>query len=78
MTEERQPEWDWKGYNEHLVQRGEILLNGESLQAWKEERKKMNLGKRGRPFRYPHSLMFLFGTLRVVFRPPYRQLEGLA
>lgn len=38
----------------------------------------MNLGKNGRPFRYPHSLMLFLRTLRVVGSLPYRQLEGFA
>ncbi len=87
MTEKRKPDTlgketgtnrDWKEYNEHLVQRGEILLDVESLQGWQEELEEMNLGKNGRPFRYPHSLMLFLGTLRVVFSLPYRQLEGFA
>jgi len=78
MTRERKPDRDWKEYNEQLVQRGEILLSVESLQGWQEELEEMNLGKNGRPFRYPHSLMLFLGTLRVVFSLPYRQLEGLA
>jgi len=76
MAEEKKR--DWKEYNEHLVQRGEILLKVESLQGWQEELLEMNLGKNGRPFRYPHSLILFLGTLRVVFSLPYRQLEGLA
>ena len=38
----------------------------------------MNLGKKGRPSLYPHSLMLFLGIIRVVFRLPYRQLEGFA
>jgi len=38
----------------------------------------MNHRKNGRPFQYPHSLILLLGTLRVVFSLPYRQLEGFA
>jgi len=34
MTEEKKPDRNWKEYNEHLVQRGEILLAVESLQGW--------------------------------------------
>ena len=45
MTEERKPDRDWKEYNEHLVQRGEILLDVESLQGWQGEPQEMNLGK---------------------------------
>jgi hypothetical protein len=78
MTEEKKPDRDWKEYNEHLVQRGEILLAVESLSGWQEELREMNQGKNGRPFRYPHSLILFLGTLRVVFNLPYRQLEGLA
>ncbi len=69
---------NWKEYNEHLVQQGEILLNVENLQEWREELQEMNLGKNGRPFRYPHSLILFLGMLRVVFSLPYRQLEGLS
>jgi hypothetical protein len=78
MTREKRVERDWREYNEHLVQRGEILLAVESLQGWQEELQEMNQGKNGRPFRYPHSLILFLGTLRVVFSLPYRQLEGLA
>ena len=78
MTKEKKPDRNWKEYNEHLVQRGEILLAVESLSGWQEELEEMNLGKNGRPFSYPHSLMLFLGTLRVVFSLPYRQLEGLA
>ena len=78
MTKEKEPERDWREYNEQLVQRGEILLAVESLEGWQEELLEMNLRKNGRPFRYPHSLILFLGTLRVVFSLPYRQLEGLA
>jgi hypothetical protein len=78
MTREKGFERDWREYNEHLVQRREILPDVESLQGWQEELFKMNQGKNGRPFRHPHSLMSFLGTLRVVFSLPYRQLEGLA
>ena len=78
MIEREKPDRDWKEYNEQLVQRGEILLAVESLSGWQEELEEMNLGKNGRPFSYPHSLILFLGTLRVVFSLPYRQLEGLA
>lgn len=78
MTRERRVERDWREYNERLVQRGEILLAVESLSGWQEELQEMNLGKNGRPFRYPHSLILFLATLRVVFSLPYRQLEELA
>jgi hypothetical protein len=78
MTEEKEPDRDWKQYNERLVQRGEILLAVKSLSGWQEELEEINQGKHGRPFRYSHSLILFLGTLRVVFTLPYRHLEGLA
>lgn len=74
----KRPDRDWREYNEQLVQGGAILLAVESLQGRQEELQEMNLGKNGRPFRYPYSLMLFLGTLRVVFSLPYRQLDGLA
>jgi len=77
ITEEKEPDRDWKEYHEYLFQRGEILLAVKSLQGWQEELREMKRGKNGRPFRYLHSLILFLGTLRVVFGLPYRQLEGL-
>ena len=70
--------FNWRDYNEHLVKRGEILIPLSALRNWKKELKRLNKGKRGRPFFYPNSLMRLFGIIRIVFRVPYRQLEGIA
>lgn len=78
MSEQKKPKRNWPTYNEHLVQRGEILLCVESLKGWQQELEALNRGKNGRPFDYPHSLILFLGTLRGVFHRPYRQLEGLA
>jgi len=75
---EKRQKRNWSNYNEQLVQRGEILLSIESLKYWQQELEKLNRGKNGRPFGYPHSLILFLGTIRVVFLLPYRQLEGLA
>ena len=45
MTEKGKPDRDWKEYNERLIQRGEILLDVESLQGWQGELQEMDLGK---------------------------------
>ena len=58
--------------------RGEILLQFEVLRDWQQEAVRMNEGKRGRPFRYPKTLILFFGLIRAAFHLPYRQLEGLA
>lgn len=46
-------ERDWKEVDERLIKRGEFYLSFEFLEKWEEELKRMNLGKRGRPFRFP-------------------------
>jgi hypothetical protein len=69
---------DWKAYNEHLVQRGEILLNLDCLQGWRDELRHMNEHKLGCDFTYPDSLILFLGTLKVAFRLGYREAEGLA
>lgn len=78
MSKAKKPKRNWSQYNEHLVQRGEILLSTDCLKGWQQELEQMNQGKNGRSFGYPHRLILFLGTLRVVFHLPYRQLEGLA
>ena len=48
----------------------------EFLDSWDKELKKMNQGKRGRPFEYPETFAQFSGLLYVFFHLPYRQLEG--
>lgn len=69
---------DWKAYNEHLVQRGEILLDIECLKGWQDELRKMNQKKRGRKFSFSDSLILFLGTLKVAFQLGYREGEGVA
>lgn len=71
----RQPR-NWPEYNEHLIKRGEILLYFEHLESWEEELKQMNRNKRGRPFKFPNSLIFVAKMLRFQYSIRYRQLEG--
>jgi hypothetical protein len=58
------------------VRRGEIILNQAVVDSWKKEVEQANLGKIGEPFRYPEAFMNLLGMMRILFRLPYRQLEG--
>ena len=67
---------DWKSYNERLVKRGELLLGFDFLDKWEEELKKMNAGKRGKPFVYPDNFVRFLAPVRVFFHLPYRQEEG--
>lgn len=48
---------DWREYNEKLVRRGELLIALDFLASWDEELKRMNEGKRGKPFRFPQSFI---------------------
>jgi IS5 family transposase len=69
---------DWKAYNEHLVQRGEIFLNVDCLEGWGDELRQLNQDKEGRRFEYPDSLILFLATLKVAFDLGYREAEGLA
>ncbi|WP_052322780.1 IS5-like element ISMeco1 family transposase [Methanocella conradii] len=67
---------DWKEYNEELVRRGELYLSLDFLERWGEEVRKMNEGKRGRPFRFPEAFVEWMALLHVWFFMPFRQMEG--
>jgi hypothetical protein len=67
---------NWKEYNESLVRRGEILLDFDLLDEWKDELNEVNEGKKGAPFRYPEAFIRLLAYLHVLFHLPYRQEEG--
>jgi len=41
---------DWKGVDERLVKRRELLLSLEFLEGYDRELKRMNRGKVGRPY----------------------------
>ncbi len=69
---------DWKAYNEHLIQRGEILLDIECLKGWQDELRKMNEKKQGRKFTFSDSLILFLGTLKASFCLGYREGEGVA
>lgn len=68
---------NWSVYNDSLVRRGEILLDFSILEDWDREVRHMNDSGRGRPFKYPDSLIRLLASIRLMFHLPYRQLEGL-
>lgn len=67
---------DWVSYNEKLVVRGAFYLDFGFVSNWKNELKKMNEGKVGRPFRFPNG----FVEWQAVWHQwiDYRGLEGIA
>jgi hypothetical protein len=68
---------NWRSYNESLVRRGEVMLDFDVIDGWHDELEKMNEGKEGASFRYPHSFVQLLGYMRAYFHLPYRQTEGV-
>jgi len=67
---------DWKKYNDQLVRRGELLIDLDFVENWEKELEEMNLGKRGKPFDYPESLIEFLAFPRYFFGLPFRQEEG--
>jgi hypothetical protein len=63
---------DWKGIDDRLVRRGELLLSLEFLESYDEELEGMNLGKVGRPFTLTDSHIIFLAVVRYLFRFPYR------
>ena len=68
---------NWHSYNELLVRRGQVMLDIGVIDSWTDELKKMNDGKEGAQYRYPHSFVELLGYMRAYFHLPYRQTEGV-
>jgi len=67
---------DWREVDERLIKRGEFYLDIEFVESWDEDAKRMNRGKRGRPFRYPEAFIQWMSLVRVFFSMPYRQMQG--
>jgi hypothetical protein len=64
---------DWRGVDERLIRRGELLLSLDFLERYDLDLSLLNLGKVGRPYKVTY--MFL-AVVRYLFNMPYRQLEG--
>jgi hypothetical protein len=67
---------DWREYNESLVKRGEMYLTFDFLENWDKDLEELNRGKLGRNYAYPWAFIELLMLIHVIFRLPYRQLEG--
>ena len=68
---------DWRLYNERLVSRGEVLLDLSWVGGCERELRRINCGKRGRPYVYPPSMMRMVEAARAALRMPLRTLEGV-
>ena len=67
----------WPSYNQSLVRRGEILFSYDFLDIWDADLARMNENKNGKRYKFPDSFILVIGHIRVYFRLPYRQTEGL-
>lgn len=66
---------DWKAYNEELIVRGKFYLDLDWVKNWEKELKKMNKGKRGKPFEFPESLIRIQGAWHQWI--DYRGIKGI-
>lgn len=66
----------WPTYNEQLVKRGEYWLDMEWVKTWDDELATMNLGKVGRPFQFPESMIQLQALWHAKGHD-YRGIEGM-
>jgi hypothetical protein len=53
-----------------------MYLTFDFLENWDKDLEKLNRGKLGRKYAYPWSFIELLMLIHVIFRLPYRQLEG--
>lgn len=68
---------DWKKINNRLIEQGTIWLDLRFLENRKEELAAMNEGKEGARFEFPDSLIRYAGSVRCMFRLPFRQTQGM-
>ena len=67
----------WPSYNQSLVRRGEILFAYDFLDMWDNNLARMNDNKDGKKYKFPDSFILVIGHIRLCFRLPYRQTEGI-
>jgi hypothetical protein len=66
---------DWKQYNKHLINRGNLnfWITKNALKFWMAKKKK----KAGRPFTYSDEAIKAMLIVRFKYQLPLRELEGL-
>jgi len=67
---------DLSSVNEGLGISGEPYLDVAWVDSWDDELRRMNDGKRGRPYAYPESLMAFLRLFQSFLDTPLRQTEG--
>jgi hypothetical protein len=59
-----------------LVKRGKMYLIFDFLENWDRNLEELNQSKLGRNYAYLWAFIELLMVIHVIFRLPYRQLEG--
>lgn len=69
---------NWSLYNRKLVNRGRVvtIFLKQKDTDWSSELKRMNEGKRGSPYTYPDTLMWMGFGIKCIFHLGFRQLQG--
>jgi hypothetical protein len=67
---------DWRGVDERLIKRGELLLNPDFLERYNLDLSILNCGKVGRPFKVTCMYVVFLAVVRYFFSMLYRQLMG--
>lgn len=69
---------NWNLYNRQLINRGRLvtLFLKENSLDWQKELEKINLSKRGSPYTYPNTIIWIGFGIKCVLHMGYRQLQG--
>ena len=67
---------DWHANDERYVRRGELIATMSWLASWRSELEAMNSNKRGRPYRFPRSLVRYVRLQRDVCHLSLRAAQG--
>jgi hypothetical protein len=66
----------WHENDERNVRRGELIATMSWLHSWSDELKEMNANKRGRPFKFPSSLVRYVRLQRDIWHLSLRAAQG--
>jgi len=66
----------WKRVGERLIKRGMLIMDLDFLRGYRNEFIRINMRKRGRPYRIAESYVMFLAVIRYLFSLGYSQLEG--
>jgi hypothetical protein len=65
---------DWRGVDERLIRRGELLLSLDFLERYDLDLSLLNYGKVGRPYRVTYMYVVFLAVVRYLFSRRYTRL----